>query len=213
MNKSLKNYYLQNMGIPVWQEKQQKADDPRLNWEILESQVKQCQQCSLSQTRTQAVFGVGNQQAKLMLVGEAPGFYEDKQGEPFVGAAGQLLNKMLVAIGLTRQEVYIANVLKCRPPQNRDPKIEEVKTCTPFLEQQVQLVKPKILLALGRISAQYLLGKELPMYQLRGYQFKFGEDNIPLIVTYHPAYLLRNPKDKSKSYQDLLTVKGLLDKA
>lgn len=200
--------YLQAMGIQAWSAKQQ-ALDPTIplspselpEWNALRSAVATCTACGLDKTRTQTVFGVGNQQAELMVIGEAPGFHEDKQGEPFVGRAGQLLTAMLQAIGMERETVYIANILKCRPPGNRDPQVEEVNLCTPFLQQQIALVKPKLLLAVGRIAAQYLLDTKTALGQLRGKIYSFG--NTPLIITYHPAYLLRSPRDKGKAFQDL----------
>lgn len=206
--------YLKTMGIQAWQWRTSPSSElPEIrpnepSWENLRQCVQACTACGLAQSRTQTVFGVGNISAKLMIIGEAPGFYEDKQGEPFVGRAGQLLNAMLQAIGLERNSVYIANILKCRPPNNRDPSPEEVSTCTPFLEKQIQLVKPMLLLAVGRIAAHYLLHTKSSMTQLRGKQYQY--QHIPLIVTFHPAYLLRNPSDKSKAFADLQLVKKLL---
>ena len=153
---------------------------------------------------------MGHSNAELMIVGEAPGYYEDQKGEPFVGAAGQLLDKMLKAIDLSRQEVYIANVLKCRPPNNRDPLPQEVKQCTPFLQQQIELIQPRLILAVGRVSAHYLLQNTLSLARMRQRTFHFGEHDTPLFVTYHPAYLLRNPADKRKAYEDLLRVQAFL---
>jgi DNA polymerase len=146
---------------------------------------------------------VGDQQAKLMVIGEAPGFYEDQQGEPFVGRAGQLLNAMLQAIHLQRSQVYIANILKCRPPNNRDPLPEEIARCTGFLDRQIALLEPQLLVAVGRISAHYLLNTKKPLSALRGHVYHYGKKQIPLLVTYHPAYLLRNPRDKANAYGDL----------
>jgi DNA polymerase len=157
----------------------------------------------LHQTRTQTVFGVGNRNASLMIIGEAPGFYEDKQGEPFVGRAGQLLTAMIQAMGFTRQDVYIANILKCRPPNNRDPLPEEVQTCTPYLDQQIALVQPRLLLAVGRIAAHYLLKIKSSLESLRNKTHYYGAHKTPLIITYHPAYLLRTPIDKKKAFNDL----------
>ncbi len=162
-----------------------------------------CTRCSLSATRTQTVFGVGNQRAEWLVVGEAPGAEEDRQGEPFVGRAGQLLNSMLRAVGLAREQVYIANVLKCRPPGNRDPSLSEAAECLPYLEQQIALIKPKIMLAVGRIAAQNLLRTDKTLGSLRQQVHRFGISQVPLIVTYHPAYLLRTPADKRKSWEDL----------
>jgi DNA polymerase len=149
------------------------------------------------------VFGVGDTQADWLIVGEAPGAEEDARGEPFVGRAGQLLNSMLKAVGLAREQVYIANVLKCRPPGNRDPALAEASECLPYLEQQIALLKPKILLAVGRISAQNLLRTDAPLGRLRQQVHRFGRSQVPLVATYHPAYLLRTPGDKRKAWEDL----------
>ena len=147
------------------------------------------------------MFGVGNNNAQWMVIGEAPGADEDRQGEPFVGRAGKLLNEMLRAVGLPREDVYIANVLKCRPPNNRDPLPAEVAQCEPYLKRQVELVQPKIILAVGRIAAQNLLQTDITIGKLRGQQFSYA--GIPLVVTYHPAYLLRSPAEKRKAWDDL----------
>lgn len=198
--------YLRAMGIESWQLKNIQTGcvtTPSAEWDALRTQVIQCTACGLAKTRTQTVFGIGDRQAKLMIIGEAPGFHEDKQGEPFVGRAGQLLNAMLESIGLTREQVYIANILKCRPPDNRDPLPEEVKLCTPFLTKQIALINPTLLLAVGRIAAHFLLETKISLSQLRGKIHNFGPLNTPLIITYHPAYLLRNLRDKQKTYQDL----------
>jgi uracil-DNA glycosylase family 4 len=173
------------------------------DWAQLRSRVAACTRCSLSATRTQTVFGVGNPEAEWLIVGEAPGAEEDRQGEPFVGRAGQLLNSMLRAIGLARAEVYIANVLKCRPPGNRDPGANESAECLPYLERQIALLKPKIMLAVGRIAAQNLLRTDAPLARLRQQVHSFGILRVPLVVTYHPAYLLRTPTDKRKAWEDL----------
>jgi DNA polymerase len=179
-----------------------------MNWQQLAQQVASCQLCELHVTRTQAVLGVGNQQAELMIVGEAPGADEDRQGEPFVGRAGKLLDAMLNAIGMNRQQVYIANVLKCRPPNNRDPHISEIVCCDPYLQRQIALIQPKLILALGRIAAHHLLITQQSLGSLRGRLHNYN--GIPLMVTYHPAYLLRTPLDKRKAWQDLLQVKQRL---
>ena len=175
------------------------------DWRALQSRVKHCTACELHGSRTQTVFGVGDQQADWLIVGEAPGADEDRQGEPFVGRAGQLLNNMLLAIGLRREQVYIANILKCRPPNNRDPRPEEVMQCEYYLRRQVELLQPKIILAVGRIAAQNLLKTDTPIGRLRGKLHYFGDDDrkTPLVITYHPAYLLRSPKEKRKAWQDL----------
>jgi uracil-DNA glycosylase len=174
------------------------------SWEQLRSEVLHCTRCPLHLTRTQGVLGVGPKRTDWLVIGEAPGAEEDRRGEPFVGAAGQLLDAMLRAIGLDRtRNVYIANVLKSRPPGNRDPKPEEVAACLPYLVRQIALLQPKIMLAVGRIAAQNLLGTDTPLGRLRGRVHHFGELNTPLVVTYHPAYLLRTPADKRKAWEDL----------
>jgi uracil-DNA glycosylase len=174
------------------------------DWGVLRERVAGCTACAeLCKTRTQTVFGVGNTHAEWLVIGEAPGAEEDRQGEPFVGRAGQLLNAMLLAIGLPRETVFIANILKCRPPGNRDPKPEEVSRCLPYLSNQIALLKPKIILAVGRIAAQNLLATDAPLARLRGKLHTFGEANTPLVITYHPAYLLRTPSDKRKAWEDL----------
>lgn len=169
----------------------------------LKKEVSVCTQCELHQTRTQTVFGVGNPKADWLVVGEAPGADEDRQGEPFVGRAGQLLNSMLLAMGLQREQVFIANILKCRPPNNRDPKPEEVIACESYLRQQIDLIKPKIILAVGRIAAQNLLKVDTPIGKMRGNRHQYPNSELPVIVTYHPAYLLRSPREKRKVWEDL----------
>jgi len=173
-------------------------------WEALREEVRTCRKCALHSTRTQGVLGVGPTRADWLVIGEAPGAEEDRRGEPFVGAAGQLLDAMLRAIGLDRKSnVYIANVLKSRPPGNRDPRPEEVAACLPYLVRQIALLEPRIMLAVGRIAAQNLLATDAPLGRLRGRAHYFGERNTPLVVTYHPAYLLRTPGDKRKAWEDL----------
>ena len=174
-----------------------------LDWPDLESRVARCTRCALHETRTRTVFGTGNRAADWMIVGEAPGADEDRQGEPFVGRAGQLLTAMLAAIGFRREEVYITNILKCRPPGNRDPLPEEVACCHDYLERQVELVGPGLILVVGRIAAHNLLQTDLPIGRLRGRVHRYGKAGIPLVVTYHPAYLLRSPLEKRKSWEDL----------
>jgi DNA polymerase len=181
-------------------------------WSDLAARVRACTKCALHKSRTQTVFGVGRRDARLFVIGEAPGADEDRQGEPFVGRAGQLLTEMLRAIGLPRSEVYIANILKCRPPGNRDPQPEESTQCTPYLSQQIALVEPRVLLAVGRISAQWLLQTDTPIGRLRGRVLPYGDRNIPLVVTYHPAYLLRSPLAKATAWTDLCLVKDLLSR-
>jgi DNA polymerase len=174
-----------------------------LGWVELKQAVAGCTACALHQTRTQTVFGVGDENADWMLIGEAPGAEEDRLGDPFVGQAGRLLDNMLAAIDLSRRKnVYIANVLKCRPPGNRNPEPEEVARCSPHLQNQIQLVKPKLILAMGRFAAQTLLKSDASIASLRGKVYRYA--GVPTIVTYHPAYLLRNLTDKAKAWEDLV---------
>ncbi|MEY4429024.1 MAG: hypothetical protein RLZZ182_1713, partial [Pseudomonadota bacterium] len=188
-----------------------------MDWPALRDAVSGCQACGLCRTRRQTVFGVGHPQAQWMLVGEAPGEQEDRQGEPFVGRAGQLLDRMLMAVGLTRAEappdeqVFIANVIKCRPPGNRNPQPEEVAQCEPFLLRQVELVKPRLILAMGRFAVQSLLKSSEPIGKLRGRVHDYH--GVPLVVTYHPAYLLRNPADKALVWDDLCRARELVEGA
>ncbi len=177
---------------------------------MLRDEVSACARCPLHSTRTQGVFGVGDLGAEWLVIGEAPGAQEDRRGEPFVGRAGQLLDSMLRAIGLTRGDnVYIANILKSRPPGNRDPKPDEVSACMPFLKRQIALLRPRVILAVGRIAAQTLLATDAPLARLRGRVHSFGELATPLVVTYHPAYLLRTPGDKRKAWEDLKFARGV----
>jgi DNA polymerase len=179
-------------------------------WDELEAEVRGCRLCALCETRTQTVFGTGSRRARLMVVGEAPGAEEDRQGEPFVGRAGMLLNSMLRAAGFERGEVFIANVLKCRPPNNRDPAPEESDRCLPYLRRQIELLGPAAILCVGRIAAQRLLGCEETLGRLRGRVHRLGD--VPVVVTYHPAYLLRSPGEKRKSWADLqLALRVLAD--
>ncbi len=179
-------------------------------WERLREEVAACTRCALCGSRTQTVFGVGNRRAQLLVIGEAPGAEEDRRGEPFVGRAGQLLNSMLRAIGCAREDVYIANVLKCRPPGNRDPSPTEVAACLPYLQRQIELLAPALILVVGRIAAQNLLATEVPIARLRGTVHRFGASEIPLVVTYHPAYLLRSPGEKRRAWVDLKLARAQL---
>lgn len=174
---------------------------PACGWDELQGRVTHCVACTLHQTRTQTVFGVGDRNADWMVIGEAPGEQEDLQGEPFVGRAGLLLNEMLRAIGLAREQVYIANILKCRPPKNRDPQPEEAAACENFLINQLALVQPRIILAVGRVAAQNLLKTSTPIGKLRGGLHDYH--GVPVVVTYHPAYLLRSPSEKRRAFDDL----------
>ncbi len=175
----------------------------------LKEAIQDCQKCSLSETRTHFVFGAGNDHANLILIGEAPGRDEDLQGEPFVGRAGQLLDKILAAIEFQRKDVFIGNILKCRPPNNRDPLPEEIAMCMPHLLKQIDIIQPKIILALGRIAAQTLLKTTTSLGQLRSETHAFRD--IPLLVTYHPAALLRNPHWKRPVWEDVQRLRGLYD--
>jgi DNA polymerase len=215
--------YLNALGVENWQQRRPlavqvakkasvapvpPAAEPALaaatdSWDMVAGEVAECTRCGLCKTRTRTVFGVGDRQAKWLVVGEAPGADEDRQGEPFVGRAGGLLNSMLRGIGLAREQVFIANVLKCRPPNNRDPAPAEVEQCLPYLERQIALLRPRIMLAVGRIAAQNLLATDTPIGKLRGHVHSFGAARIPLVVTYHPAYLLRSPTEKRKAWEDL----------
>lgn len=185
-----------------------------MDWPTLREAVAACTACKLCSGRKQTVFGTGNESAHWMIVGEAPGEQEDQQGLPFVGKSGQLLDNMLRAVGLTRGEaepakqVYIANTVKCRPPSNRNPEPEELAQCEPFLIRQIELVKPRVILAMGRFAVQSLLRSNEPIGRLRGRVHRY--QGVPLIVTYHPAYLLRNPEDKSRSWDDLCLAREVL---
>ncbi len=225
---NLRRQYLKAMGIPVWVRRDQPAqaapvapeavaeqmpgssvvaaeaqETSRLDWPALGERVASCTGCELHRTRIQTVFGTGNPQAQWMVVGEAPGADEDRQGEPFVGRAGQLLNAMLRAVGLAREQVYIANILKCRPPRNRDPRPEEVSCCEGYLHRQVELIRPRIILAVGRIAAHNLLKTDVSLGRMRGQCYRYSDTDIPVVVTYHPAYLLRSPGEKRKAWEDL----------
>jgi DNA polymerase len=179
------------------------------DWSALRERVAACIRCELHSTRTQTVFGAGSEAARWMFIGEAPGAEEDRQGEPFVGRAGQLLTSMLKALGFAREDVYIANVLKCRPPGNRDPRPEEARCCRDYLERQIELVAPTLIVAVGRIAAQNLLGTDMPLAKLRGTVHALGDRRRPVLVTYHPAYLLRSPAEKRKAWQDLLLAREI----
>ncbi len=210
--------YLQALGIGTWrlrgaQHEPAPAQGPivaHMDWTQLRTCVAACTRCPLHETRTQTVFGVGDPQARWLFVGEAPGAEEDRRGEPFVGRAGQLLDAMLLAVGLKREQVFIANILKCRPPGNRDPRPEEARSCADYLGRQIELISPKILVAVGRIAAQTLLKSESTLAKLRQQVHSFGPAGVPLIVTYHPAYLLRSPAEKRKAWEDLQFAKRVM---
>jgi uracil-DNA glycosylase family 4 len=186
-----------------------KKSQPIRTLDQLYRHMLECHKCPLADTRTNLVFGVGNPHADVVFVGEAPGRQEDLQGEPFVGRAGQLLNKILESIDVDRGSVYITNILKCRPPENRDPTAQETTLCIPYLEQQLRLIRPKVIVAVGRISAQYLLNTSAPVGQLRGRVYQRGSSK--LIVTFHPAALLRNPNLKRDTWQDMKMLRKILD--
>ncbi len=201
---------LKEMGLaPVWKlraaaaaRESQPTDVARMDWAQLKAKVAGCADCKLRAGCRQTVFGVGDEQADWLLIGEAPGAEEDRLGEPFVGQAGKLLDNMLAAISLARNDnVYIANVLKCRPPGNRNPEPDEVAKCSPHLLRQIGLIQPRLILAMGRFAAQALLGTDASIASLRGRVHRYA--GVPLVVTYHPAYLLRNLADKSKAWEDL----------
>lgn len=170
----------------------------------VEQEVKACTKCRLHETRTQGVFARGRADADLMFVGEAPGADEDREGEPFVGRAGRLLDEMILAMGLEREEVYITNIVKSRPPKNRDPRVDEIEACWPYLERQIELVDPKIMVTLGKPASNTLLGRNSAMGDMRGNWYSY--EGIPVLATYHPAYLLRSPSQKSKVWEDLKQV-------
>ena len=179
----------------------------------IEREVSACRKCELHQSRTNTVFGCGSPDADWLLVGEAPGQHEDQQGQPFVGRAGKLLDMMIAALGMKREQVFIANVLKCRPPGNRDPLPREIEQCEPYLHRQLALIRPKVIVALGRISAQALLKTGAPLGKLRGRVHRYGADDIPLVATYHPAYLLRSPEQKAKAWEDLWQAKTIVEQS
>lgn len=223
--------YLKTMGIQVWVRRNipptlteepspvnsdtaqissppaEKNPEPELDdWDSLQNKVATCMACELHQTRTKTVFGVGNRQADLMLIGEAPNADEDAQGEPFVGQVGQLFNDMLYAIDLKKESVYVTNVVKCSPPENRKPNVHDLACCNTFLQRQIALVQPKLIVALGNVAAHHLLANDTAIGKLRGESFKYGDAKIPLIATYHPAYLLRRPSEKRHTWQDLQSI-------
>lgn len=227
MQEALRQQYLQAMGVQLWESRfsprvvevseaasvvvsdeistpeavKKTRSEP--DWPAFNAAVEACQACALHENRIFAVPGNGDPAARLMLVGEAPGADEDRMGEPFVGRAGQLLTEMLRAMGYQRNQVYITNLIKCRPPNNRDPEDVEIQACDPFLRQQIEWVKPSLILALGRFAAQRLLKTSTGIGELRGVLHRCDGSDVPVLVTYHPAYLLRRPSEKCKSWQDL----------
>ena len=204
-------YTLRDVGdVPIDDPESPVVDESPPDWTELKDRVAACTSCVLHRSRTQTVFGVGNQSADWMIIGEAPGAEEDRRGEPFVGRAGKLLDEMLLAIGMQRDSVFIANILKCRPPNNRDPAVDEAAACRGFLDRQIELVAPRIIVAVGRIAAQHLLATDAPVGRLRGRRHQLSASGIPVVVTYHPAYLLRSPTQKRKAWQDLVLARQVL---
>ena len=201
---------LAELGVDVWLRREPPASQPSRELLDLNKEILTCTRCELHKARTQAVCGAGDPAADILIVGEAPGADEDQQGEPFVGKAGQLLTEMLRAMGRERNSVFIANVIKCRPPQNRDPVEKEIASCMPFLQRQIALLNPQLILVVGRIAAHSLLESDAPVGKLRGKVHHYGESKIPLVVTYHPAYLLRSPGQKRHAWADLLLALDVL---
>jgi DNA polymerase len=210
----LKSYleYLKGMGIQSLPASEMKLDEPSpsriMTLEEVRKELGDCKRCKLHRTRRTIVFGEGNEKATLMFIGEGPGYDEDVQGRPFVGKAGQLLTKIIESINLSREEVYIANIVKCRPPQNRNPEPDEIQSCNPFLMNQIRVIQPRIICALGTFAAQTLLKTDTKISQLRGKLFDL--EGITVIPTYHPAFLLRNPERKREVWEDMKKIAGLL---
>jgi len=206
--------YFPEMGIDVsWYAKKltQKISSENNNLASLDEVVKKCKKCNLHETRKNTVFGEGDPDSDIMVIGEAPGREEDEAGRPFIGRAGKLLNEFLKSIGLNRDLVFITNTIKCRPPENRDPDIAEINACSDYLDQQINIIKPKVLVLLGKIAANRLLGEDIPMSELRLKKFFIDKYDIPIIVFYHPAYILRSPSQKKKVWDDLQYLKGIID--
>ena len=206
--------YFPEMGIDVsWYTKKstQNISSENNNLTSLDEVVKKCKKCNLHKTRKNTVFGEGDPDSDIMIIGEAPGREEDEVGRPFIGRAGKLLNEFLKSIGLNRDLVFIVNTIKCRPPENRDPEIVEINACSDYLDQQINIIKPKVLVLLGKIAANRLLGEDIPMSELRLKKFFIDKYDIPIIVFYHPAYILRSPSQKKKVWDDLQYLKGIID--
>ena len=206
--------YFPEMGIDVsWYTKKPTQNISSENNDLtsLDEVVKKCKKCNLHKTRQNTVFGEGDPDSDIMIIGEAPGREEDEVGRPFIGRAGKLLNEFLKSIGLNRDLVFIVNTIKCRPPENRDPEIVEINACSDYLDQQINIIKPKVLVLLGKIAANRLLGEDIPMSELRLKKFFIDKYDIPIIVFYHPAYILRSPSQKKKVWDDLQYLKGIID--
>ena len=206
--------YFPEMGIDVsWYTKKSTQNISSENNDLtsLDEVVKKCKKCNLHKTRKNTVFGEGDPDSDIMIIGEAPGREEDEVGRPFIGRAGKLLNEFLKSIGLNRDLVFIVNTIKCRPPENRDPETVEINACSDYLDQQINIIKPKVLVLLGKIAANRLLGEDIPMSELRLKKFFIDKYDIPIIVFYHPAYILRSPSQKKKVWDDLQYLKGIID--
>ena len=213
MESMIKKYFPE-MGIDIfWYSKKltQNISSENNNLTSLDEAIKKCKKCNLHKTRRNTVFGEGDPDSNIMIIGEAPGKEEDEAGRPFVGRAGKLLNEFLKSINLNRDSVFIVNTIKCRPPENRDPEASEISACSDYLDQQINIIKPKVLVLLGKIAANRLLGEDMPMSELRLKKFFIDKYDIPIIVFYHPAYILRSPSQKKKVWDDLQYLKGIID--
>ena len=206
--------YFPEMEIDIsWYSKKltQNISSKNNNLTSLDEIIKKCKKCNLHKTRQNTVFGEGDPDSNIMIIGEAPGREEDEAGRPFIGRAGKLLNEFLKSIDLNRDSVFIVNTIKCRPPENRDPEAAEINACSNYLDQQINIIKPKVLVLLGKIAANRLLGEDMPMSELRLKKFFIDKYDIPIIVFYHPAYILRSPSQKKKVWDDLQYLKGIID--
>ena len=206
--------YFPEMEIDIsWYSKKltQNISSKNNNLTSLDEIIKKCKKCNLHKTRQNTVFGEGDPDSNIMIIGEAPGREEDEAGRPFIGRAGKLLNEFLKSIDLNRDSVFIVNTIKCRPPENRDPEASEISACSDYLDQQINIIKPKVLVLLGKIAANRLLGEDMPMSELRLKKFFIDKYDIPIIVFYHPAYILRSPSQKKKVWDDLQYLKGIID--
>ena len=213
MERTVKKYFPE-MEIDIfWYSKKlaQNISAENNNLASLDEIIKKCKKCNLHKTRQNTVFGEGDPDSNIMIIGEAPGREEDEAGRPFIGRAGKLLNEFLKSIDLNRDSVFIANTIKCRPPENRDPEIAEINACSDYLDQQINFIKPKVLVLLGKVAANRLLGEDMPMSELRLKKFFIDKYDIPIIVFYHPAYILRSPSQKKKVWDDLQYLKGIID--
>ena len=211
---SIVKKYFPEMEIDIsWYSRKltQNSSSKNNNLESLDKVIKKCTKCNLHVTRQNTVFGEGDPDSNIMIIGEAPGREEDEAGRPFIGRAGKLLNEFLKSIDLNRDSVFIANTIKCRPPENRDPETAEINACSDYLDQQINFIKPKVLVLLGKVAANRLLGEDMPMSELRLKKFFIDKYDIPIIVFYHPAYILRSPSQKKKVWDDLQYLKGIID--